>query len=78
MVANKVVARRQRVREPEETWKGFMTTIPGAEQLVGTGNVVYAVHTQCKIFYIDGYLTPSFGLFPQPTGFLCVKAVGFH
>ena len=45
-----------------------------------TGNVVhvvrtflrpvrYIMHTHCKVFYVDYYLNPSFGLFTKATMF---------
>ena len=37
------------------------------------GNVVHAVRTQCKVWYVSDYLNPSFGVFLQ----VCCFITGF-
>ena len=36
---------------------------------------VHTVHTQCNVFNMDNYPNPSFGLFPQATGFRGWKVI---
>ena len=35
----------------------------GIQCIIYLGNVVQAVHTQCKLLYVGNSLNPSFGIF---------------